>query len=53
MENIIEQELVSVVRKYQEDITDEQRVDFWREIQKDYCALCGSKYLPCHCTNED
>lgn len=41
-------------RQAQELMTDEQRQEFWRELQRGYCSECGLKTEgTCHCMNDE
>lgn len=40
-------------RKFQENLTDDERIQLWQAIARGYCEDCGSEHLPCHCTNDE
>jgi hypothetical protein len=44
---------IEVIMEYQKTLTDEKRVELWHDFMEDYCEVCGSKYPPCYCWNDD
>ena len=47
------EDLVNAFRQMQEEMNDEERIEFWDNLQEGYCKYCGSKYLPCYCSNDE
>ena len=48
-----ERELIDIIKLYQSDLSDEQRINFWNMIRSDYCKYCGTKLKKdesCYCT---
>jgi len=46
-------EFVELVRSFQCNLTDEQRLDFWQAIQGEYCKSCGRNDPRCQCWNDE
>ncbi len=45
--------MIDEIREVLPFFTDEERLQIFYDITKDYCRDCGSKYLPCYCNNGD
>lgn len=35
------------------NMTDDQRAQFFSDLRSNYCEECGSDRMPCHCENDD
>jgi hypothetical protein len=44
---------IEETKTFLKQLTDAQRLLFWRETQEEYCDKCGSNDLPCHCDNDE
>lgn len=41
------------VKKYQEKLSNEERVEFWDALKEDYCRFCGANNPTCQCNNDE
>ena len=47
------EDAIFFLRRYQTFMTDEGRKKIWDKLTDGYCEHCGSKHLPCYCTNDE
>ena len=43
---------IATLKHIQAELTDSERIELWQLIQVSYCTDCGSKHLPCSCSND-
>lgn len=49
---VVRHVLASTVRYHEQDMTSNERVEFWHKIQGKYCGYCGGDIFdPCPCGN--
>lgn len=52
-----EAQAVSIVKAFQASLTDEQRLELWKDIQDGYCQHCGrddtDTKFGCQCWNDE
>jgi len=47
------EKLISALSSKMKNMTDDERLHLIRSLTDGYCSECMSKYLPCHCLNDD
>ena len=49
------EQAIALIRKLQEPLSDEERLELWSNIQEDYCKECGRSLNGgmCYCTNDE
>lgn len=47
------EDLIKELRKLQESLTDEERLEFWEDLIQGYCKYCASNNPSCQCWRDE